>query len=359
MIKKMIAWGLIFTILLLTACDPGPKTEYSKYTDSFFDTFDTITMVVAYTKSQEEFQLYFEKIHDRFLQLHRLYDKYQSYEGINNIKTINDMAGIEPVKVEKEVIDLILFSKEWYEKTSGAANIAFGPVLEIWHDYRTEGMDDPQGAQLPPIELLEEAAEFTDLSQVIVNIEESTVFLPNPKMSLDVGAVAKGYATELVAREIMAMGMESGIISAGGNIRTIGKPLDGLRSRWGVGIQDPDSSIVSENQNLEVVFVNDASVVSSGDYQRYYKVGDELFHHLIDPTTLMPARHYRAVTVIAQDSGIADFLSTALFLMPPKEAQALAEALEGVEALWVMPDGEIEITKGMEKIMKSKGASDR
>lgn len=359
MMKKITVILMIALLLSLTACGQKPTTEYSKYTDSFFDTFDTITMVVSYKKNEEAFKADFEKIHQRFLQLHRLFDKYNTYEGLNNIKTINDQAGIEPVKVDQEIIDLILFAREWNEKTNGITNIAFGSVLEIWHEYRTEGIDDPQNAQIPPIELLQDADSYTDLNQVILDTEKSTVYLPDSRMSLDVGAVAKGYATELVAREMIAAGMESAIISAGGNIRTIGKPLDGTRARWGVGIQDPDTSIVSENQNLDVIFVNDASVVTSGDYQRYYMVGDKVLHHIIDPKTLMPAEHHRAVTVVAKDSGIADFLSTALFLLPYEEGRALVESLENVEVLWVQHDGEVMTTKGMDKILKSSGASDR
>src|SRR5699024_7981865 len=103
---------IITVVSLFSGCDK--KNEYTKYDDSFFDTFDTVTKVVAYTKTEEEFESYMETIHNRFIELHNMYDKYNDYEGINNIKTINDNAGKEPVEVSEEIIDLILFSKEWY-----------------------------------------------------------------------------------------------------------------------------------------------------------------------------------------------------------------------------------------------------
>jgi thiamine biosynthesis lipoprotein len=126
--------------------------------------------------------------------------------NINNIKTINDSAGNSPVPVRQEIIDLLLFSKEWYEKTDGTTNIALGPVLKIWRDYRENALDDPKNAALPPLDLLETAALYTDINKVILNLAENTVFLENEKMSLDVGAVGKVFATELVVEEIQEQG---------------------------------------------------------------------------------------------------------------------------------------------------------
>jgi thiamine biosynthesis lipoprotein len=354
----VLAMMLVLVLLIITGCKKAPESEYKKYSDTFFDTFDTITQVVGYTKSEEEFKAYFDIIKARFEELHKLYDKYNDYEGINNIKTINDNAGIKPVKVDKRIIDLILFAKDWSKRSGGRTNIAMGSVLSIWHDYREGGKDSPQSAKLPPMEALREAAKHTDLNKVIVDEKNSTVYLKDSRMSLDVGAIAKGYATELVVKEIQASGFVSGIISPGGNIRVLGKPLDGIRERWGIGIQDPEKMIVTTEENLlDTIFVNNASVVSSGDYQRYYVVEGKVIHHLIDPDTLMPAKYYRAVTIVTEDSGIADFISTTVFLLPYSESRQLVESLEAVEALWVMPDGKVEATEGMLKIMKSNGAT--
>lgn len=342
-------------IQMTTGCK---NNEYLKYTDTFFDTFDTITQIVGYTKSEEEFLGYVDQMHQRFLHLHKLYDKYNNYDGINNIKTINDNAGIQPIKVDQEIIDLILFSKDWYEKTDGQANIAMGAVLNIWHDYREAGLDDPENAKVPPLASLKEAAKHTDINKVIVDAENQTVYLEDEKMSLDVGAVAKGFATEIVAREIIAAGFQSGIISAGGNVKALGKPMDRVRERWGIGIQDPNKFISTESENLlDTIFVKNAAVVSSGDYQRYYTVDGEIYHHLIDPETLMPGKYFRGVTVVAQDSGMADFISTTVFLMSYEKGKELIESIDGIEVVWVMLDGSIEATDGMKKIMKSHGAS--
>ncbi|MEL7649636.1 MAG: FAD:protein FMN transferase [Sedimentibacter sp.] len=361
-IPILLAGILIFAFL--TGCQNNQTTEpekepvYEKYSYTFLDTFDTVTQVVGYAQSEEDFNRYADKIHGRMLDLHKLFDKYNDYEGINNIKTINDNAGIQPVKVDREIIDLLLMTKEMYQSVGTKTNVAMGAVLRIWSEYRDEAEADPANAKIPPMDKLLEANGHTDISKVIIDEENSTVYLEDPLMSLDVGAVAKGFATELVVNEIKEEGFVSGIISAGGNIRSFGKPMDGIRDKWGVGIQNPDGVLgTSDESIIETVFLTDASVVTSGDYQRFYMVGDKRVHHLIDPVTLMPGDYFRAVSIVTEDSGRADFLSTTVFLMPYEEGRSLVESLDGVEALWILKDGTVQTTEGMDKIMKSKGAT--
>lgn len=351
--KVIIIIILITMVTAIVGCSSISANNYTKYTDSFMDTFDTLTVVVAYAKSEEEFKAHFNKIHARLQELHKLFDIYNSYEGINNIKTINDKAGIEPVKVQKEIIDLILLGKEWYHKTNGNVNIALGPVLSIWKTYRDEGLYDPDNAKIPPIEILKEAYKYCNLDDVLIDIEKSTVYLPHKNMRLDVGAIAKGYATELVAKELYESGFTSLLLGLGGNVRALNPPLDDVRDSWGIAIQNPSKSIVPSTENiLDTIFVRDASVVTSGDYQRYYMVDDEVLHHLIHPDTLMPANHFKAVTIYAEDSGIADIISTAAFLLPYEESRAFIEGLEGVEAIWMLHNEEIIYTDGMKEISK-------
>lgn len=317
-----------------------------------------MVQVVAYTKTEEEFNEYFKKIEDRYKYFHKLYDIYNSYEGINNIKTINDNAGIRPVEVDKDIIDLIKKSKEWYYETDGVTNIAMGSVLRIWREYRDQANSNPLKAELPPMEDLKEAAQHTDIEKVIIDEEKSTVYLEDGKMSLDVGAVAKGYATEVIAQEIMEEGLESGIISAGSSsVRILGKPFDGVRQRWGIGIQDPNKFYFDDDKSLDTVFGNNISVVTSGGYDRYYVVDDKMMHHIIDSKTLMPGDYYSAVIIITQDSGWADFLSTAVFLMPYEKSRKFVDSLEDVEAIWLMHDESMEATEGAKKVMHSYGAS--
>ena len=335
------------------------RQKYEKDSQSMLDVFDTVITLVAYTKDEAEFDRYYDYAYDRFHELHRLYDFYNTYEGVNNIMTINENAGMAPVQVEQEIIDMLRFSKQLYDKTAGRTNIAMGAMLGIWHEYREEGINDPENAKIPDMKALVAASAHSDINSIIIDEEKKTVYLADPLMRLDVGAIAKGYATELVAKELIGMGMTSGIISSGGNIRAVGKPMDGVRERWGVGIQNPDKSVFVENDEdlLDVIFVNDAAVASSGDYQRYYYVGDTRLHHIIDPDTFMPGTYFRAVTVLTDDAGLADYMSTVLFLLPLSEGKKLVNSMGNVEAFWVLPNGRLDATDGMLRLLRSRGAS--
>ena len=337
---------LLILSLNMVACNSNEKKRYEA---EFLLLFDTVTQIVSYSDSKEEFAEYAELIHDNLEEYHQLYDIYNDYDGINNIKTINDHDGIEPVKVDKRIIDLLVFSKDIYKKTNGKVNIAFGSVLKIWHDYRTEGVEDFENAAVPPIDQLEAAAKHTDIKSVIINEAESTVFLKDSEMRLDVGAIAKGYATEQVCKIAMENGFHSGLISVGGNVRAIGSKGD-TDQLWNVGIQNPKEEI--GQSDLHVVYLTDVSLVTSGIYQRYYMVNGKSYHHIIDPETLFPSEYYAAVTIITENSGMADALSTAVFNMPFEQGNDFIESLKDTEALWVFNDGEMKYSSNFKKLIK-------
>ena len=313
--------------------------------------FDTMTIVVGYAHDKEEFSEYAQMIYDKLKEYHELYDIYHNYEGMNNIKTINDNAGIAPVKVDQKIIDLLKLSKEACKLTGGKMNDAFGAVLSVWHEYRTEGIDDPDNAKLPPMEILKEKAKHTNIEDIIINEAESTVYLKDSEMRLDVGAIAKGYATEMVSQYAKEKGFKNGMLSVGGNVRTIGSKLDHNKELyWNVGIQNPDLS--SEKTNLYILNLKDYSLVTSGVYERYYVVDGKKYHHIINPDTLMPAEYFLSVSIVCKDSGMADALSTAVFNMPYEEGIKLIESLKDTEALWVMKDGAMSYSSGFQKFIK-------
>lgn len=343
LMRKILSLVMILLISLnLIACGAPEKQRYEA---EFLELFDTATKIVGYSYSEKEFTDYSKLIYDELKKYHQLYDIYNNYEGINNIKTINDNAGIAPVKVDRRIIDLLEFSKEAYTLSGGKVNVAFGSVLSIWHEYREAGIDDPEKAEVPPIEDLKAAALHTDINDVLIDETAGTVYLTDPEMSLDVGAIAKGYATEQVTQYAMENGFTSGIISVGGNVRTIGYK-DDKNQLWDIGIQNPDKD--SSEQNVFVTHLTNLSLVSSGDYERYYVVDGQRYHHIIDPATLFPAKYFTAVTIICEDSGLADALSTCIFNMPFEEGYKLIEGLPNTEALWIYPDGKVAYTSHFE-----------
>jgi FAD:protein FMN transferase len=333
----------------LTGC---ASTKQARYEASFLELFDTVTKIVGYAKNEEEFTQCTQLIYDELKVYHELYDIYNDYEGINNIKTINDNAGIKPVKVDQRIIDLIKFSKEAYEVTDGKTNIALGAMLSVWHDYRERGTEDPEHAALPPMEELQEKAKHSNIEDVIINEEESTVYLQDPQMILDVGSVAKGYATEQVSQDIKEKGYVHVMLSVGGNLKAVGTKLADNNEEipWSAGIQNPDME--SENTNLYILNLEDYCLVTSGVYQRYYTVDGKQYHHIIDPVTLMPSDYFLSVSIVCRDSGMADVLSTALFNMSYEDGLQYAEKLEDTQVLWVFNDGSMKYTKGFEAFIK-------
>ena len=332
--KKLILTLLSISVILSTvSCQRRPE----KYKASFLVLFNTVTEVMAITDTEEDFMELAEFIRDNLNEYHQLYDKYNLYQGVNNIKTINDNAGIAPVQVDQRIIDMLLFSKDMYEKTDGKVNIALGSVLEIWHEYRNTGIDDPLNAKLPPMDDLLAANSYTDINMMIIDEVRSTVYLPDEHMSLDVGAIAKGYATEMVAREALVEGYNNFLLSVGGNTRAVGIKEE-KHKLWNVGIQNPDKS--SDLETIYTLSITDMSLVASGDYERYYTVDEKRYHHIIDPITLMPAEYFTAVSILTPDSAIADALSTAIYNMPFEEGLKLIEKFDDTEALWILPNGE-------------------
>lgn len=331
---KRILSICIIVCLLLCGCEGFLLLPPKQYTATFIDLFDTVISIVGYAKSEEEFQAQAQKLHDELLIYHQLFDIYKEYDGIDNLKTVNDHAGVDPVVVDRKIVDLLLACKDYYQLTDGKVNVAMGSVLSLWHDARNEGLQDPENARLPDLTELQNAAKHTDMDCIVIDQDASTVYISDPLASLDVGAIAKGWATQQVA-ESAPEGM---LLSVGGNICATG-PKQGNAS-WGIGIRHPE-----KDENLYVIDLETGSVVTSGDYQRTYAVDGVEYHHIIDPATQMPARRWRSVTVIGDDSGLADALSTALFLMPLEEGRALAEKC-GVDVLWVDHNCEAFMTDG-------------
>jgi len=128
----------------------GAKKD-QRFHAEFLNLFDTVTQIVGYAKNKEEFTQIATDIHDELEVYHELYDIYNDYDGVNNIKTINDNAGKNPVKVDQKIIDMLKMAEEAYDETDGKVNVAMGSVLSIWHDYRTKGIETPETAQVPPI----------------------------------------------------------------------------------------------------------------------------------------------------------------------------------------------------------------
>ncbi|MBR2454112.1 MAG: FAD:protein FMN transferase, partial [Clostridia bacterium] len=240
-----------------------PETQAKSY----YEFFDTVSTVISYKgDSTAEFEANCDAVSRLLGEYHRLFDIYHEYAGANNLMTVNKNAGLEPVKVDEKLIDFLLYCKEIFTLTNGKTNVAMGSVLGLWHDERELGTENPEKAKLPSADALAEASKHTDINAIVIDKEASTVFISDPKVRIDVGAIGKGYATEKAAELLIEGGVTSYVLNIGGNIRAIGAKPNG--DGWKTGITNPDKA--STEPFVCRVNIKDISLVTSGDYERFY-----------------------------------------------------------------------------------------
>ena len=307
------------------------------------DYFDTVSTVYCYSDdTDEEFAERCAAVEELLLDYHELTDIYNEYDGVNNLKTLNDNAGGEPIKIDARLMDMLVFSKKIYELTDGAVNVMFGAVLSLWHDCRELADKNPALAALPDEDALKEAALHCDINSLVLDTENMTAVITDEHASIDVGAVAKGYATERAAELLKSLGADGYALDIGSNMRVIGEhPTEG---EWTVKIRNPEAN--ADTPYAREVKTSDSAVVTSGGYIRYYVVNGKKYHHIINKNTLMPADFFSSVTVVHPDSGFADCMSTALFNMSLEDGRALiekakAEGLGEIKAVWILKDGSV------------------
>lgn len=341
---KKIAFLLLGMTLSIAGCSKKASNQnetVQMYSNVSTDAgFDTIFYYQEYNMDTNAAKSHFETATSLFKHYNDLFDIYNTYDGINNLKTINDAAGKEAIKVDGDIIELLSLAKSFYSYSQQEFDITLGNLLQVWHAYREDGIalnNDGKQGNVPPLETLQEASSHKGWDHVQINADNQTVYIDDASVSLDVGGIAKGFATEKIAEKLESLD-DIGVvaINAGGNNRTIGNKPDG--SDWHVRIQNPDGG----DKLMIVSQLGSMSFVTSGDYERYYTALDgKRYHHIIDPKTLFPADLYRSVTIITKDSGAADALSTSLFTLNIEDGEKLLDEYtkqtgNDAQAIWIL-----------------------
>ncbi len=338
--KRIVCVALC--LAMLCGCSEIFKPEQKQHTATFLTLFDTVTTIVGNAVDEEAFAELIQPIHDELEYYHKLFDIYEEYDGINNLKTVNDNAATEPVAVDAAILELLQDCKDYYTVTNGCFNPAMGSVLSLWHTAREDSINDPQNAYLPKADALSDAALHANPDDIVLDYENSTVFITDAKLKIDVGGIAKGWAVQRVCQNA-----PSGLlISVGGNVYATGAK-DSSGTAWAVGVANPNGG-----DNLHVLNITSGSVVTSGSYHRAYTVDGKLYHHIIDPKTLYPGELWTSVTIVCADSGLADVLSTSLFLLEYDEGIRLLEEFDA-EAMWVDADGNMYYSENFKDLIRN------
>lgn len=254
----------------------------------------------------------------------------------SEINQINKRAGVGAVKVSDDTLKVVQRGVYYSELSEGLFDITVGPLVQLW----AIGTEE---ARIPDEDEIQKALGLIDYKQVNINKETNEILLDKDGMVLDLGGIAKGYAADEAKKVLVSEGVEHAIINLGGNILTLGGKYDG--GPWNIGIKDPYQPTGSL---LGVARVEDQTVVTSGDYERYFEKGGERFHHILNPFSGFPGEsRLKGATVITSSSFDADAISTIVFLLGAERGIEFVEDLKDTQAILVTEDKQVLITSGM------------
>lgn len=311
---------------ILSCSGPGEKV-FRKGT-VLMDTMVTVTVVAA---SEEKAGAAIEKAFGVIAHLDGLLSAFSEQ---SEVSLVNRSAGIAPVKVSAETLELTAMALDVAEKTDGAFDITIGAESVLW-DFVTKRRPDDA--------VIRERLGLVNYRLVRIDKKQSTVFLPKKGMRIDLGAVAKGYAADKAVEELKRQGLAAGLVAVAGDIRGYGRKPD--RSGWSVGIRNPRMT-GRDDEIMAVLELRDRAVSTSGDYERYFILDGKRYHHILDPGTGYPAAGCRSVSVVAPMGAGADAFSTAVFVLGPEKGMAVLE-MAGLEGVIVDKDGRVRATPGL------------
>lgn len=323
--EKRIAAFLLsaFCILQLSGCSKM-QNEVIRADETLF----AMNTYMTFTAYGGEAETVLDDIKEQVVRLESL---WSVTEEDSDIYRANHSHG-QAVSVSEETAELVSFALRMAEKTGGALDPTIYPILTAW------GFTTGQ-KQVPSQKDLEQLLPLIDYTQITLDGQILTV--PN-RMQLDLGAIGKGYAADLAAKILQENGVESAILSLGGNIHTIGTRPDG--TDWRVGIRAP-----WEEAYLGVLEIHDAAVVTSGGYENYFEdESGNIYWHILDPATGCPANtDLQAVTIIGPEGRLCDALSTALFVMGAEQAETYWREQGNFDMILVTEKDEILLTSGI------------
>jgi len=304
---------ILSLLAVLSACT-NSSAQLSEYSDTR-NHMGSVFTITAIAEDREAAQLAVEKAFDETVRIEKL---ISSWDDDSETSAINKNAGIGPVQVSKELYDLIHRSLKVSDLTNGIFDISFASIDKIWH------FDGTMKA-LPSQEAISRSVELIDYEQITLDSQTHSVFLKNKGMKIGFGAIGKGYAANRCKAVMQELGVENGIVNAGGDLVSWGYQKDG--ESWTIGILDP----AMKESALSWLEISDMAVVTSGNYERFVEFEGKKYCHIINPVTGWPAEMLSSVTIICPDAELADALATAVFIMGAEEGIRFINGLSNIE----------------------------
>jgi len=298
------------------------------------DTLVTITVVTDRSSAADD------AIERAFQEIERLERTGNFHSQNSDIARINRDAGITPVIVSPDIIELLMKAQQVSEKTDGAFDITIGPIISLY-DFRNR--------RTPTAASIRKTLPLVNYRNMVIDRERSTVFLEKKGMLVDPGGIMKGYAADRAAEILQTNGVGSGIVAIGGDIRAFGLRADG--TPWRVGIRHPRAK--KQDDVIAVIGLSNLSISTSGDYERFFVQDAHRIHHLISPQTGYPAKGCRSVSVIATDGALADAYATGIFILGRELGMKILEQ-NGLEGVIVDDEGILHATPGIKGRLEIK-----
>ncbi len=326
--------GILFLIFLsITGCKGEESAVASSVESQSRLLLGTSSKITIYDyPSEEVFEMAFARIEE-------IENKMSVNIETSEVSQINASSGIGPVKVSSDTFRVIEKALLIAELSGGAFDPTVGPLVEAWGI----GSDD---ARIPSQEEIDAILPLIDYSKVILDPSTSSVFLPEKGMALDLGGIAKGFAADEVALILKDAGVNKAIINLGGNVLTVGSRPDD--SGWKIGVQNPESD---RGEYIMIVRMEDQALVTSGPYERFFIEDGVSYHHILDTETGYPVvTPFTSVSIISNESFIADALSTACYSLSLEEGLALVASLDGVANLYIDEDRDVILSEGFSSL---------
>ena len=331
-LKSIISvfYFFLFTLscLLFTgfACAPQKERIFKK-SRIIMDTLVTITVVSRSSSDAEE------AIDKGFHEIERLEKAANFYSADSEISQINTYAGMSAVKVSSDILELLTKARYVSEKTYGAFDPTIGPVIALYDFHKKIKPDDAA---------IRKNLSLVNYHDMVINRDQSTVFLRKKGMLIDPGGIMKGYAAGRAAEVLKKHGIVSGIVAIAGDIRAYGLKPDG--SPWRVGIRDPGAQ--EQDKVMATLELRDMSISTSGDYERFFILNGRRFHHLISPKTGYPAEGCQSVSIITTEGALSDAFATGIFILGPEKGMKVLEEI-GIEGIIIDRKGSLHTTPGI------------
>ncbi len=267
-------------------------------------------------------------------EISRIEKLISSWDAYSQTSAINSNAGKKPVKVDIELFGLIKRCKKVSSLTNGAFDISFASIDKIWRF-------DGTMKKIPSPDSIAASIEKINYQNIILNKNDTSIFLTKEGIKISFGAIGKGYATNK-ARDVMkSMGIANGIVNAGGDLFAWGRQANG--EQWKIGIADPKN----KNKIMAWLQLENTAIVTSGNYERFVLIDGKKYAHIIDPRTGYPVSGLKSVSIICPDAELADALATAIFVMGEDSGMQLIDQLENIEGIIVNEQDEIFISKNL------------